>query len=376
MKTTKKKFYLILATVSVASAYGIKNAADRGLFTSSVNPVATNTPNENKVINRAPAAVAGVPEVVPEPAIVETKTEAPALSKADIVLPKVVEEIEDRVIPPKKIIKEVPLKVEADPVVHLPPNPPIEMIPEAGKTFSKSEEVKEEVKAQPNIIPILEEKKLFNQSELTFKLSERYIKIAGYDNSTHTTGSLFSPSLVGGEIKWKQFWTEDFNSFIAAEFLKVSIDPSATKTILDRKANLAGFSIGVEKHFTTRFSGGISFGKNDELVYRATDADTLKIDKVSATRASLTGKVQVAKAQKLSLDLSASYLVIFPFKNDYYTSKSGSGYKTALELNHHEEKYDVKADLFYSQYKLPVGVVNYTRTDLGIGIGFSWSFDK
>lgn len=369
MKITKKKTYLLLATVSVASAYGIKNASDKGLFSSPENPVVSQSPNENKVINRAPAAVAGVPEVVPEPAVVETKT--------DIVLPKVVEKIEDGSLPPKRIVKEIPLRMEAEPVVHLPVNPPIEMVPEAGKTFSTTKEEAPPSPPQPKEIPsVFEEKKLFNQSELTFKLSERYIKISGYDSSTNTTGSLFSSALIGGELKWKQFWAEDFNSFISADFLKASIDPAATKTILDRKANLSSFSVGVEKRFTTRFSGGIAFGKSDELIYRATDADTLKLDKVSATRASVTGKVQVAKVRKLSLDLGASYLVIFPFKNDYYTSKSGSGYKTTLELTHHEEKYDVKADLFYSQYKLPVGVVNYTRTDLGIGIGFSWSFDK
>lgn len=342
MNNLKTKIYLILAII-FTSGCSVKNEISSVAYNSSQNSIESYILDENKSITRTPAT----------------------------------DSIDTEILPVALNHEPVKAEVESNPI-KLQTIEPLEIVPEptSEKLFVNKAEVPSTDKPQEIIKDIYNNQEDFNQSELSCKLTDRYIKLMGHDHSSNTTGSLYSPALTGIEVKWKQFWTKKFSSYISAEILKVKIDPAANKTILDRKHNLSTFLIGFEQKFTQHFSGSASLGQGDELLYRALTTQTLRVDKLAARKASLSVKAQLAKVRKLSLDLELGYLIIFPFKNDFYSLKIGKGYRGGLEVNHHEEKFDVKANVFYSSYKLPAGSVDYTRMDLGLGVGVSWSFDK
>lgn len=365
--TPKKSLALVLLAVS---AYAYKMSLEEKGNTTQNSSVAASTPNTFRTPSSLADENTGViqiqkPEATTEVSSVDGQLDLQVETQID-AQDDYKKTIPQKIIGPEILHKEAPqlaIAVDPEPVHVSTP----EVIPAPSKKeIPQEHKIEEKISSEEN----------FSQSKLSVGLINRYIKLTGKDSSTNTTGSLYSPALLGVDLSWKQYWTEKFHSFISFDILKVTIDPSATKTLNDRKLTLSRFAVGVEEKFNDTLSASISIGKGDELVYRALDSQNLKIEKIGAPKIELAAKIRLAQKRKLSLDAEGAYLITLPFKNDYYSSKTGSGYKGKLEVIHQEENFNINANVFYSNYTLPVGTVKFTRTDIGVGLGFSWSFGK
>lgn len=365
--TPKKSLALVLLAVS---AYAYKMSVEEKGNTTKNSSVAISTPKSS----RAPSSLAdentGVvqaqaPEVAPEPSAVDGQLDLH-------------NQLDDQMNAQEDYKKTVPLKVVEPEILHKKaPQLTVAVVPESVPVLEiLPAPIEKEIPRENKVEIKTSNEESFSQSKLSVGLINRYIKLTGKDSTTNTTGSLYSPALLGVDLSWKQYWTESFHSFISLDILKVTIDPSATKNLIDRKLTLSTFAVGIEQKIIDSLSASISIGKGDELVYRALDSQNLKIEKVGAPKIELAAKIRLAQKRKLSLDAEGAYLMTLPFKNDYYSSKTGSGYKGKLEVIHQEEAFNINANIFYSNYTLPVGTVKFTRTDVGVGLGFSWSFGK
>jgi hypothetical protein len=373
MNKKNKTTFFILASVAVASAYSLKS----GIFSTPKSPAVAQVLSNNEEMMRAPAAVdvvATEKEIIPT----EAEVEAPSTDSIRVMEEKpaavVIEDVAEKPTPAPKTEKAEVVFPNESPKIEIKEALHIDVVVEKEKISEPASKPEKIVEAE--VTPVQLDSEVLTQSNLSFKLNSRYLKLAGHDKPTNTTGSLYSPALLGVDLKWKQIWTKDFSSFIATDLVKSKVNHAKNKTFLGVKQTLVNFNIGFEEKLSEKFSIIASVGHGDELVYRALDSQSFQIEKIAAPKATVSAKIEVVKKGKLALAFEAGYLAVLPFKNDYYSSKTGHGYKTAATVTHTEKNFAVTAELFYSTYKIPLPTVDFTRSDIGVGAGLSWSFDQ
>ena len=210
-------------------------------------------------------------------------------------------------------------------------------------------------------------------SEVSLKVSQSYLGIRGKETNG-TQGVLGASGAFAYEIAWSPHISPVFWIDFSHRSQKISFDQATTRTLASKDQAVSRDFLGLNYKFSNPFRIELQVGQNDEAFYRAADATTIKVEKVSITYSQIGIRYDFIQTANMTYAVRGAYRVFLPFHTDYFESTQGSGFFGAFAVEQKLGSFTLLGDVFYSQDQFPVKTISFSAAELGLSLGLKFRF--
>jgi len=223
----------------------------------------------------------------------------------------------------------------------------------------------------------IDQVKKSSNSDLSFFLTSRFIKVESTDNKTNGRATLLSDSGSGYHFTWGQRWSDHLKTQIEFEKYQIHIlnSSSTTSTLSNTNQNLTSYQFGAEYSISsqTRFISSLNYGES--IVFRAESPTLLTIEKFNSAKLYNGFNYTLISKDELKLNSLVDFIIALPSAQETYSSKLSFGYKVGLALEDQISIFKLKGGLFYKTLNLKMNESNFQQSEVAMVIGLSKEFE-
>jgi hypothetical protein len=237
---------------------------------------------------------------------------------------------------------------------------------------SKADETTESFDLAERVDPFFRQ-----HSVLEFKPSFSFLRISGTaSDTTNRTATLISDLNYGGDVSWKQIWSQKFYSFLSLGFLEVRMSQLSDQTISNANQLYSNMNVGGVYQLSPTFSVGGNLGVRSQVFYHASSNTDLSLDKVSIPHVGVWGQWEFYRLGQFNLGAIFQGELLLPSRVHDSTVHTGYSYLGSLYVNQplFEQGARLQGNLFYGQSFQSTPVTNFSTSEVGLSLGFSWTF--
>ncbi len=140
-------------------------------------------------------------------------------------------------------------------------------------------------------------------------------------------------------------------------------------TLGGSKQNVMSYGFGSDLHYSEKFSVRAQLEFSQGLFLKAVDTSLINIVKISVTKASLGGKMQLFENKKFKISGQLGSLYLLPTSAEDLQINSGAGYYGGLLMARHYRQRPVTMGFVYSFYSQSTNISLQKRSDLNFVTG-------
>jgi len=216
-------------------------------------------------------------------------------------------------------------------------------------------------------------------SELGIMLGEQYLRLNAIDKSTKDSSRLLSDAGTSIDLFWKLYWNSDWSSIISMgmtsqKILKDSNRPQIK--ILNTSQNLKTLSIALQKKWSNSFDTLFRIGIREKLFSYSPLFTEVSVDSAAISYVDIKNQFTLYQLQGIFLKAGFSFGYLSSGKSTAYKILSGYHYEVDASLSHEFYGKSIFGRVYFGQDQQNTSLIKQKEADLGIFLGFSWSFIK
>jgi hypothetical protein len=208
------------------------------------------------------------------------------------------------------------------------------------------------------------------------RLGFDFFRINATDNVTGANATILSNMNPSLSIAWKEQWSDNWATRLRLNYESLNLQSPTPRTMSNPTASAYGFGLGVERSFGDSWGLTADVGYDQQFFLESASTQSLTLDTVALLNASLTGRYDFFKRKNTAVGANLQVGYLGSGSNNAYTINAGNFYGGQLYL--HQDlptwKATLTGDVFYKQTSQNTSLVNQTQTDVGAGVGLSWTF--
>ncbi len=191
-----------------------------------------------------------------------------------------------------------------------------------------------------------------------------------------TSGKLNSSSSQGIIVDWQPKTKHHFWPSIGGQWQKTTFNGSTNKAVSGKTLTTEGLYLALNAQSTSKLLSSIRVGQQEQIFYRATASEEIKIEKLPVTYAQLLLRYDFFRDSTVLYGIKADTTIHFPFSNDYYKSQLAVGHKVGVIAEQDLKNFILIGEANYAYDRFPVRGITYKRQDFGIMLGLKWNWGQ
>lgn len=215
-------------------------------------------------------------------------------------------------------------------------------------------------------------------SEISFCPEFSFLRIDG-QGSGGASAKLLSNMNYGGDLSWRQRWTERSSSYLTAGFSRVDFQGApGGKVISQSGKTFGGFGAGADYSPGDRWKVGLGVSLKQEIFYEHTSPTGIRVDQVMVPRVNISVRYDLFKLNPFGMGMGLRSAYLFPSSANGYEVKSGSSHRFSFFVKENENSGRLRpaGEIFYDWTKQDSSLHSKSAKELGVQIGLTWIFGQ
>ena len=206
-----------------------------------------------------------------------------------------------------------------------------------------------------------------------------FTRLDGMEKASGAKAVLLSSLNYGASAAWHQVWSEIYETAARVSTEKISFRNASTRTLENASSYYSSLSLSGSARIGTRTKLAAALGVGEQIFHRASSLSTATIDKVFIPRFDLGLSQTLITASPFLIGVGLRAGVLLPGSTESYDIRTGYAYHATLyirqvsSLDPSVERLSLA--IFFGGSKQNTSLVDNSRHDLGLALGYKWEFD-
>lgn len=199
--------------------------------------------------------------------------------------------------------------------------------------------------------------------------------IASVDTTIDAKESAVTDLGYGINATWAHLWTDRVSFFAVGSLKKFKFKVANNRSLSKSSVTHRYIGAGVNFKLGNRFSLAPGIGIGESLILNSSGGGNISIDKLSIPVVSLSSKIKLITFKSgFSLDLNVRAGAMLSTSQKGVETKTGHYYNFGVGSSYDLGSKKLFINTGVTNRKLKIGVADQTSKDLGLNVGFGWSF--
>jgi len=204
-----------------------------------------------------------------------------------------------------------------------------------------------------------------------------FFKIDATDSTTGGTATILSNANANLDLSWKQVLSATTQTHLDFHYAKLSLSDPTPRTIASGSESVFGFDVGVDHNVNERFKIFSSLGYKQELLLKSLTSSTLTLDRVFVPTLTVGVGYDFFNLKPFKMGAEFSGFYHAPTEGNDLKLKGGAGFMGLLKMQQAVKALRgiLEGSVFFKTQNQDTDASKQTRTDTGVTLGVSWSFE-